>query len=405
MKILLIHIGTVPVRTPNRKTNNVNLDELLSNVGGGTRRFLEICKKFSSEDEVSVYAHPEILRILEYYHIHFKNVWSINTPFEFIFSRSQNTMIITYFLRIIKTCFLKTSTNFDIVFSTDHQIHDLFPAYFISIKTGAKLVTYVHHLIPSPFSRSRSHSLIASIMNWLSQNVSFFIMKRYVAKIFNLGWSWIDELKSRGIPSNKLIVLNEGIDINYIEEISKRVNDYDAFFVGRIDPIKGVFDLVDVWSIISDHISSVTLAIIGSGPELYVQRLQDVINDRKLNDNILLLNRVPESDKFALLKTGKLFLFPSYEEGWGIAICEAMACGLPVVAYDLPAYRNVFKQGMVRVPVGNKKEMAMEVIKLFEDKDYRERLSNNAMIQAYKYDWNKTIDEEMNILFNILTDK
>ena len=136
-----------------------------------------------------------------------------------------------------------------------------------------------------------------------------------------------------------------------------------------------------------------------------MQRLQDVINDRKLNDNILLLNRVPESDKFALLKTGKLFLFPSYEEGWGIAICEAMACGLPVVAYDLPAYRNVFKQGMVRVPVGNKKEMAMEVIKLFEDKDYRERLSNNAMIQAYKYDWNKTIDEEMNILFNILTDK
>ena len=259
-------------------------------------------------------------------------------------------MIITYFLRIIKTCFLKTSTNFDIVFSTDHQIHDLFPAYFISIKTGAKLVTYVHHLIPSPFSRSRSHSLIASIMNWLSQNVSFFIMKRYVAKIFNLGWSWIDELKSRGIPSNKLIVLNEGIDINYIEEISKRVNDYDAFFVGRIDPIKGVFDLVDVWSIISDHISSVTLAIIGSGPELYVQRLQDVINDRKLNDNILLLNRVPESDKFALLKTGKLFLFPSYEEGWGIAICEAMACGLPVVAYDLPAYRNVFKQGPSRVP-------------------------------------------------------
>ena len=38
------------------------------------------------------------------------------------------------------------------------------------------------------------------------------------------------------------------------------------------------------------------------------------------------------------MKSSKLFIFPSYEEGWGISITEAMACGLAVVCYDLKAY-------------------------------------------------------------------
>ena len=45
-------------------------------------------------------------------------------------------------------------------------------------------------------------------------------------------------------------------------------------------------------------------------------------------------------DALSVVKSVLVFVFPSHEEGWGIAICEAMACGLAVVAYDLPAYER-----------------------------------------------------------------
>jgi glycosyltransferase involved in cell wall biosynthesis len=42
------------------------------------------------------------------------------------------------------------------------------------------------------------------------------------------------------------------------------------------------------------------------------------------------------------MKASKVFLFPSRFEGWGLAVGEALACGLPVVCYDLPALREIF---------------------------------------------------------------
>jgi glycosyltransferase involved in cell wall biosynthesis len=59
---------------------------------------------------------------------------------------------------------------------------------------------------------------------------------------------------------------------------------------------------------------------------------------------------VSESEKFRLLKSSRVFLMPSRYESWGIVIGEALAIGLPVVAYELEAYRPVFGELLRYVP-------------------------------------------------------
>jgi glycosyltransferase involved in cell wall biosynthesis len=54
-----------------------------------------------------------------------------------------------------------------------------------------------------------------------------------------------------------------------------------------------------------------------------------------------------------LLKGCELFVFPSNEEGYGIAIAEAIAADKPVLAYELPHYCEVFNDSLVTAPVGD----------------------------------------------------
>lgn len=64
--------------------------------------------------------------------------------------------------------------------------------------------------------------------------------------------------------------------------------------------------------------------------------------DLFMDNHITMLESVPDDYLYSLLKSSKVFVFPSHEEGWGIAVCEAMAAGLPIVAYDLAPFREFF---------------------------------------------------------------
>ena len=122
------------------------------------------------------------------------------------------------------------------------------------------------------------------------------------------------------------------------------------------------------------------LAIIYAGSKDLELALMKKIKEEKLETNIFMLPLTGDR-ALSMVKNSKVFVFPSHEEGWGIAICEAMACGLPVVAYDLPVYREIFKEGIVTVPLNDIKRFSEEVIDLLENDEKRHILGDKARIK------------------------
>ena len=119
-----------------------------------------------------------------------------------------------------------------------------------------------------------------------------------------------------------------------------------------------------------------------------------MIREKGLDENIYLTGYLSEEQKISMMKSSKLFIFPSIEEGWGIAVSEAMACGLAVVCYDLEAYQ-VFGDGIIKVPLRNTETMATAVHDLLMDENKQQDAGLRAKKAARKFNWDSIAGNEL----------
>ncbi|HEY5526567.1 MAG TPA: glycosyltransferase [Candidatus Anoxymicrobiaceae bacterium] len=173
------------------------------------------------------------------------------------------------------------------------------------------------------------------------------------------------EFESYGAGS-RLVINGVGFDSG--EVASPRVKDCEAVFVGRHDTEKGVFDLIEIWRAVTERLPYARLVMIGSCNPTNRKKLDSLISRYGLEANVTIVGVVDDQEKFSTINGSRLCLFPSRVEEWGIVPQEALACGLPVVAYRLPAYEENIKRcdAVFLEDVGDVKGMARRVLELLE---------------------------------------
>ena len=173
--------------------------------------------------------------------------------------------------------------------------------------------------------------------------------------------------------------------LGYFDKIEKTEPAYDGIFLGRLSPSKGIFELIDIWKKVTNVIPQAKLAIIGGGNKNTRDALLKKIRDANLEKNIDLLGFFEDEKAHSILKSGKVFLFPSHEEGWGIAIAEAMACGLPVVSWNLPSYGETFENHILQVKENDAGLFSKYVLDLLRDGSKRKEIGIQGKEFVKKY--------------------
>ena len=100
-----------------------------------------------------------------------------------------------------------------------------------------------------------------------------------------------------------------------------------------------------------------------------------------------------------------LMVFPSKYEGFGIPPLEAMACGCPVIASDIPVLREVCSGSVLYFRPGDVNDLSMKMFDLINDKDLKKSLISKGFKLVKKYDWNKSIQEINNKFSNLIAEK
>jgi glycosyltransferase involved in cell wall biosynthesis len=185
-------------------------------------------------------------------------------------------------------------------------------------------------------------------------------------------------------------VIHNGCDVNAIAERAASARACRSsgdirriLMVARLDPIKDQGTLLRAFAAVRQP--GWHLQLVGDGPER--ERLEILASELGLDPENVFLGR--RSDIPELLGKADLFAFSTTTaEGFGIALIEAMAAGLPILASDVPACREVLKDGTsgYLVPAGEVEAWIDALHQLMTSQPLRSALANNASSQASTYD-------------------
>lgn len=157
-------------------------------------------------------------------------------------------------------------------------------------------------------------------------------------------------------------------------------------FVGTLEPRKDVPNLVRAFDSVADEVPGLTLVLAGA-PGWGAEAIEAAIASIRHRNRVHRLGYISEDDKVALMRGAATIAYPSREEGFGLPVLEAFACGAPLVTTSGSAMEEIVDGAALMVRPGDTAELAaalFETVKGGVDVEGRRRLG---LELAGRYTW------------------
>ncbi len=164
-----------------------------------------------------------------------------------------------------------------------------------------------------------------------------------------------------------------------------------VLYVGRVDPEKSISNVVKAFSKVLKDVPRAMMVVVGDGTDR--QNLVDLAKELGISDSVLFLGKVMPPDLMEVYKVGTLFVTASETETQGIVLIEAAATGLPIVAVDGGAVKEVCQNninGALCKP-GDISAIAKGMKKILESGEIQQKYSKNSLEIAKTHDLNNTL--------------
>jgi len=214
-----------------------------------------------------------------------------------------------------------------------------------------------------------------------------------------------DEIISRyGVPETRLTVVPNAVDAAFLssptrEDLTRarsRNGLPDSFIlsVGTMQPRKDIPTLLRAFSGLRNDFPELRLVLVGGrGGKNYDRTIETVLSEEGLEDAVIFSGYVPEEDMPALYASARALAFPSRYEGFGIPLLEAFAAGTPVVATDIPLFREVGSDAVSFFPPGDVAVLRESLYTLLIDGHLREDRLRAGKERLAEYSWAESARE------------
>lgn len=278
-----------------------------------------------------------------------------------------------------------------------HSLHYSFPL----ISFGAKRVITIHDL--TFFVYPKLHTIFKryyfkffiSITKYLKTNLIFVSQSTSE-----------DYVKYIGRSLNCVATIPLATNITKIKSCSfKNINekfhlkDGYVLFIGTLEPRKNIGGLIDAFAKISDKIDQ-NLVVVGKRG-WYYNSIFETVDRFRLNSRISFLGFVTEEEKKCLIEKCDVFVYPSFYEGFGLPVLEAITLNIPTITSSISSLPEVAGDAAILVDPTDIDNLSDTIYDVLTNEKLKQKLIINSKMQADKFSWKLTTKRTINFYEDI----
>lgn len=262
---------------------------------------------------------------------------------------------------------------------------------FIQLSGKTKLVLTVHDLsfeiFPQFFSRKMQlwHKLIGVD----------HLLKRADAILCPSESTKQDIARLHKIAAEKIHVTPLGIDPS-IKPEAEMQKEYLLFFA-TLEPRKNVVSIIEAYEKLRDQTNFDLPLVLAGGRGWKSDQIFKAYNQSKHKDSIRLTGYVDSKDKNGLYTKAKVFLFPSYYEGFGLPPLEAMAAGVPVITSHTSSLPEAVGKAAIMVDPYNVNDLFEALKSVLSDKELQNDLIQSGLERSKLFSWRTTAKKTLQV--------
>ncbi len=340
-------------------------------LSGGDRIFLELARYWQPKTDLIIIGSAETKRLIKRYRlppITFHQTDTISRRQLLTHQLHRTLKAIKFVLKhhhlFRETQYIYTASDFipDLIFGPLAKI----------INPNIHWIAGYYLIVPPPWQNNTYHPLY-----YFSQLITRSLTNLMANTVY------LTSTPDQKFFSPKKSIIVQG-GVTPVKNTTKLKSKYQAVFIGRLHPQKGILELVDIWRLVVNQIPLAKLAVIGNGPLLH--QIKRKIKKLKLLSNISLLGFLDGPPKNKIIRQAQIVLHPATYDSGGMAAAEAMLFGLPGISFDLPALLTYYPQGMIKTPCFCYQKFADNIINLLTNPVLYQTTSTKAKNLIHK-DW------------------
>lgn len=272
-----------------------------------------------------------------------------------------------------------------------------FPHFNVPIFYKGKFVITIHDLIHQHFSMQRATThgtLIYKIKQLGYKKVFENAIKKAERILVPSNFVKNQLINDWEIKGSKIVVTYEAVDDKILSignNLSLSKEKY-IFYVGNAHPHKNVEGLIKAFLKLKINFPKLKLVLAGHD-HYFWQRIKKEYQDK----DIIYRGYVSDEELVTLYKNAGCFVMPSFEEGFGIPLLEAMALGCPVVSSNAGSLPEIGGDAAIYFDPHSEKDIITKISMVLEDEDLRKNLIKKGLKRYKKFSWKKMAKQTLEV--------
>ncbi len=303
----------------------------------------------------------------------------------------------------------------DISFSPDLVHYPFFDPFFLTLPCliRKKAIVTIHDLTPLKFPQHYPSGVKGKI-KWQMQKR---LVKNAKAIITDSHNSKKDTVEIIGYPQERIFPIYLAADDNFqplkmkqlmIKRLREKYHlpEKFLFYVGDLNWNKNIKGLIRAFGEVGNKDKDLSLVLAGPAFENQdlreLKELKDLIEILGLVKRVLILGFIPAKDLVIIYNLAKLYIQPSFYEGFGLPVLEAMSCGCPVLSSNQGSLPEIGGQAVAYFYPFKENDLENNLSSLLKNKNKLKDLKKRGLMQAKKFSWRKTALETREVYEKII---